>query len=99
MTTRKTSRFFSLSTPQARHNPTVALETDGVLTVMTWSKVPIKARGEDLVGPPCPKRGFLIIAAEASEFLSEEQIRNKWSCDECGYEFHTVVSLARCDQR
>jgi predicted RNA-binding Zn-ribbon protein involved in translation (DUF1610 family) len=83
-----------MPTSQARHNPTVASVSDGVLTVMTLSKMPVKARREYLGRPPCPKCGILIIAAEASQFMGDKQIRHKWSCDECGHEFHTLISLS-----
>jgi predicted RNA-binding Zn-ribbon protein involved in translation (DUF1610 family) len=86
--------IFSMLTSQARHIPTVTDEADGVLSVMTSTKMFMKAREGYLGGPPCPKCGSLIIAAEASEFMSNEQIHHKWSCDECGYEFHTLVGLS-----
>jgi hypothetical protein len=44
-----------------------------------------------LGGLSCPKCGGLIIAPEASEFISDEQIRHAWSCDECDYEFQTLI--------
>ena len=61
---------------------------------MTSIKMPMKARKGYFGGPACPKCGDLIVAAEASEFMGDEQIRHKWSCDECGYEFHTLISLS-----
>jgi DNA-directed RNA polymerase subunit M/transcription elongation factor TFIIS len=61
---------------------------------MIWGKMPVKAQKQYLGGSSCPKCGSLIIAAEASQFMGDKQIRHKWSCDECGYEFHTLISLS-----
>jgi transcription elongation factor Elf1 len=46
-----------------------------------------------LSGPSCPRCGDLLLAAEASEFLSEGRVRHFWACDACGQAFHTAVEL------
>jgi hypothetical protein len=48
-----------------------------------------------LGGLSCLKCGGLIIAPEASEFMSDEQIRHAWSCDECDHEFQTLIRFQR----
>ncbi len=47
-----------------------------------------------LSGPSCPRCGESLLAAEASEFLSEGRIRHFWACDGCGQAFHTAVEIA-----
>ena len=41
----------------------------------------------------CADCGADLIAATASEFVSEQCVRNEWSCDACGNEFQTVAYL------
>ena len=41
----------------------------------------------------CADCGAEIIAAIASEFVSEQCVRNQWSCDACGNEFQTTACL------
>ena len=44
----------------------------------------------------CAQCGAAIIAPEWSEHLSDDCIRNVWSCEDCGYEFeHTIYLSAR----
>jgi len=51
-----------------------------------------------LGSPSCPRCGNYLVAAEASEFLSDGHIRHSWACEGCGQEFQTAVSLAEaCD--
>jgi RNase P subunit RPR2 len=33
-----------------------------------------------------------LIAATSSKYVSEQSIRNSWSCDACGFEFRTASS-------
>jgi uncharacterized protein with PIN domain len=41
----------------------------------------------------CPHCDELVVAPEASEFVSEGNVRHFWSCDSCGHEFKTAVRL------
>lgn len=43
--------------------------------------------------PACPRCNDVLIAAAASEHVSEKQVRHLWSCDSCGHEFATSVRL------
>jgi len=41
----------------------------------------------------CAQCGADIIAPEWSEHLSENRVRNLWSCEACGYQFEDTVYL------
>ncbi len=43
--------------------------------------------------PECPKCGSTLLVAEKSEFNLKGGIRHAWSCDECGHQFATAISL------
>jgi C4-type Zn-finger protein len=43
----------------------------------------------------CPVCADSMIAAEASAFVSENQVSYLWTCDTCGYGFVTSHSLTR----
>jgi uncharacterized protein with PIN domain len=43
--------------------------------------------------PTCPGCNDGLIAAAASEHVSEKQVRHLWSCDSCGHAFVTSVRL------
>ncbi|HZS64308.1 MAG TPA: hypothetical protein VFA53_07415 [Xanthobacteraceae bacterium] len=43
--------------------------------------------------PSCPHCGTPALLAEASEFLGNGQIRSSWSCESCGQEFQTAVTM------
>jgi transcription elongation factor Elf1 len=47
-----------------------------------------------LSNPSCPRCGNHLVAAETSEFLRDGQIRHSWSCESCGHDFQTAVTLA-----
>jgi transcription elongation factor Elf1 len=47
-----------------------------------------------LSNPSCPRCGNHLVAAEASEFLSDGHIRHSWACESCGHDFQTAVTLA-----
>ena len=47
-----------------------------------------------LGGPSCPRCGDSLLAAEASQFISEGRVRHFWTCDSCGSQFHTAVAMA-----
>jgi hypothetical protein len=44
--------------------------------------------------PPCPNCGALVLAAEASEYVSDGRVRHWWLCDDCAYDFRTTVKIA-----
>ena len=62
---------------------------------MTFSlTMPMKYAHERTLGrPSCPKCGVLMVVPESSEYVSEDQIRHAWSCDDCSYDFDTLVRL------
>jgi ribosomal protein L37AE/L43A len=41
----------------------------------------------------CPHCRQLVVAPDASEFVSEDRVRHLWACDSCGHEFTTAVRL------
>jgi hypothetical protein len=42
---------------------------------------------------PCPKCGEFLSAPAYSEFLKDNSVRHTWMCDECDYEFETLIWL------
>jgi hypothetical protein len=46
--------------------------------------------------PACPKCNELAFAPTASEFVSRSHVRHFWSCETCGHEFSTSVTLPVC---
>jgi hypothetical protein len=42
----------------------------------------------------CPKCLETMVAPVTSEYVGEGRVRHSWSCDGCGYEFHTSVRFA-----
>jgi RNase P subunit RPR2 len=44
--------------------------------------------------PLCPQCNDLLFAPAASEYVSRSHVRHVWSCDDCGHEFSTSVSLS-----
>jgi hypothetical protein len=44
--------------------------------------------------PSCPKCGALVLASEASAYLSDGRICHKWQCDDCSYDFRTIIKVA-----
>ena len=51
-----------------------------------------------LSNPSCPRCGNHLVAAEASEFLRDGQIRHSWACESCGHDFQTAVTLAEAPE-
>jgi ribosomal protein S27AE len=47
----------------------------------------------DLTRPKCPRCGLMLFIAEQSAFNPNGRIRHTWSCDECGYEFVTSITV------
>jgi predicted RNA-binding Zn-ribbon protein involved in translation (DUF1610 family) len=43
--------------------------------------------------PKCPRCGSLLLVAEESRFNARGRIDHDWSCDDCGNEFATTISL------
>jgi len=43
--------------------------------------------------PNCPRCGCVLLVAEESEFNLKGRIRHAWSCDDCGHEFVTSITL------
>jgi DNA-directed RNA polymerase subunit RPC12/RpoP len=48
----------------------------------------------DLRRPKCPGCGSTLLIAEQSVFNPDGRIRHTWSCDDCGKEFVTSISIA-----
>ena len=44
--------------------------------------------------PSCPQCNDFLFAPAASEYVSRSRVRHVWSCDDCGHEFSTFVSLS-----
>jgi len=42
----------------------------------------------------CSRCGDRLIAPEASEFVSEEEVRHHWNCARCGHEFATTIRIS-----
>lgn len=48
----------------------------------------------DLGRPNCPACGSILLIAEESEFsMDGGRIRHAWSCDDCGLDFVTSITL------
>jgi RNase P subunit RPR2 len=47
----------------------------------------------DFGRPKCPRCGSVLLVAEESEFNLKGRIRHAWSCDDCGHEFVTSITL------
>jgi transposase-like protein len=43
--------------------------------------------------PRCPACGQFVVAVKASEFIDTGEIRHHWTCDDCGQDFSTTVTL------
>ena len=43
--------------------------------------------------PCCPRCGDHLFASTAATFVGERAIGHQWSCDSCGYEFRTTVTI------
>lgn len=50
----------------------------------------------DFGRPKCPLCGSVLLVAEESEFNLKGRIRHAWSCDDCGHEFVTSITLCPC---
>ena len=47
---------------------------------------------------PCAQCGVGLIAPVWSEHVNERQVRHLWSCDDCRYEFETLVFFQSAEQ-
>ncbi len=47
------------------------------------------------VRPVCPVCKDELFAATVSVHVHDDDIRNWWSCEKCGHQFMTIVSLPR----
>ncbi len=47
--------------------------------------------------PHCPQCGEYQFAATATEFLGRGRLVNSWTCDACGLQFRTGVTLPEAD--
>jgi hypothetical protein len=45
----------------------------------------------------CAQCGAAIITPEWSGHLSDDRVRNVWSCEDCGYEFEYTIHLSVAD--
>ncbi len=43
--------------------------------------------------PKCPHCGNMLLVAEESAFSLKGRISHAWSCDDCGHEFVTSITL------
>lgn len=64
------------------------------MTIRTVLRVGESAN-HDFARPICPRCGDVLLVAEASEFDAHGRILHTWSCDSCGHEFQTSITLRR----
>ena len=57
-----------------------------------WTRHPAAARR--LTRPLCPGCDDMLVAPALSVHVHQDDIRHWWSCDACGYEFLTLVTVA-----
>jgi predicted RNA-binding Zn-ribbon protein involved in translation (DUF1610 family) len=61
---------------------------------LLYPAAPLRYVHERYLGrPSCPKCGELIMAPESSRYMADRGIRHTWSCDECVYEFETLIEF------
>jgi hypothetical protein len=64
------------------------------------SAVPLRFFHKSYYGrPSCPKCGEAMIAPETSKYLSRCNIGHIWVCEECDYEFETLIRFDVHDNR
>jgi len=51
------------------------------------------SRGSEM--PNCPVCADSMVAAEASAYVSDQEVSYLWTCDTCGYSFVTRHSVTR----
>ena len=61
---------------------------------LLYPAAPLRYVHERYLGrPSCPKYSELIMAPESSRYMADRGIRHTWSCDECVYEFETLIEF------
>jgi len=61
---------------------------------------PLKFAHERYLGPPsCPKCGMRVTATESSEYIGDGRICHVWLCDDCDYDFRTLVEISGATAR
>jgi hypothetical protein len=60
------------------------------MNIQTAHRAPSKA---DLTRPRCPRCAAMALIAEFAAFNPDGCIRHTWSCDDCGHEFVTWMTL------
>jgi ribosomal protein S27AE len=60
------------------------------MNIQTTYRAPPRA---DLMRPQCPRCGSIVLMAELAAFDPRGRIRHTWSCDDCGHEFVTSISM------
>ncbi len=53
----------------------------------------VTQRGWLYTTPCCPRCGDRLYAAIAATFVDEKAIGHQWTCEACGYEFRTTVTI------
>jgi predicted RNA-binding Zn-ribbon protein involved in translation (DUF1610 family) len=60
--------------------------------VSLLSAIPLRFFHESYCGrASCPKCGEAIMAPEISKYLGQRKVGHIWVCEECDYEFETVI--------
>jgi hypothetical protein len=55
--------------------------------------VPNRVGERSCFGLLCPHCNGSVIAPHCSKYVSEEQVRHFWSCEDCGHQIESVVDL------
>lgn len=61
------------------------------MDILTACQAPIV--GTPFSRPNCPRCGTMLLVAEQSAFSQNGCIHHAWSCDDCGNEFVTSISV------
>ncbi len=61
--------------------------------MIAYTEMTAHARLTTLSNNICPQCSMRLFAPECSEHVNERCVRHAWTCDACGYEFETSVSL------
>ena len=55
--------------------------------------IPNRDGEQSCFGLLCPHCNGSVIAPHCSKYVSEEQVRHFWSCEDCGHQIESVVDL------
>ena len=55
--------------------------------------VPNRVGERSCFGLLCPHCNGSVIAPHCSKYVSEEQVRHFWSCEDCGHQIESIVDL------